>query len=84
MQLDLVISRSDRVINLCEMKFVAGEFEVKNDYEMKLRERIQWMVEHVSRRHNVQMTLVTTYGLKFGIYSGIFQRVVTLDSLFGG
>lgn len=84
MQLDLVISRSDRVINLCEMKFVAGEFEVKNDYEMKLRERIQWMVEHVSRRHNVQMTLVTTYGLKYGIHSGIFQRVVTLDSLFGG
>ena len=84
MQLDLVISRSDRVINLCEMKFVAGEFEVKNDYEMKLRERIQWMVEHVSRRHNVQMTLVTTYGLKFGIHSGIFQRVVTLESLFGG
>ena len=84
MQLDLVISRSDRVVNLCEMKFVTGEFEVKNDYEMKLRERIQWMVEHVSRRHNVQMTLVTTYGLKFGIHSGIFQRVVTMDSLFGG
>lgn len=84
MQLDLVINRSDRVVNLCEMKFVTGEFEVKNDYEMKLRERIQWMVEHVSRRHNVQMTLVTTYGLKFGIHSGIFQRVVTLDSLFGG
>ena len=84
MQLDLVISRSDRVVNLCEMKFVTGEFEVKNDYEMKLRERIQWMVEHVSRRHNVQMTLVTTYGLKFGIHSGIFQRVVTLDGLFGG
>lgn len=84
MQLDLVISRSDRVVNLCEMKFVTGEFEVKNDYEMKLRERIQWMVEHVSRRHNVQMTLVTTYGLKFGMHSGIFQRVVTMDSLFGG
>lgn len=84
MQLDLVINRSDRVINLCEMKFVTGEFEVKNDYEMKLRERIQWMVEHVSRRHNVQMTLVTTYGLKFGMHSGIFQRVVTMDSLFGG
>ena len=83
MQLDLVISRSDRVVNLCEMKFVTGEFEVKNVYEMKLRERIQWMVEHVSRRHNVQMTLVTTYGLKFGIHSGIFQRVVILDSLFG-
>lgn len=53
LQLDLVISRSDRVINLCEMKFVAGEFEVKNDYEMRLRERIQWMVEHVSQYYQV-------------------------------
>ena len=82
MQIDLIISRSDRVINLCEMKFVNTEFEVKNDYEMKLRERLQWMINHVSKRHNVQMTLVTTYGLKYGMHSGIFQRTVTLDSLF--
>ena len=84
MQIDLVIDRSDRVINLCEMKFVNTEFEVKNDYEMTLRERLNWMMAHVSRRHNVQMTLVTTYGLKQGIHSGIFQRVVTLDGLFMG
>ena len=82
MQIDLVINRSDRVVNLCEMKFVNTEFEVKNDYEMTLRHRLNWMTDHVSRRQNVQMTLVTTYGLKYGIHSGIFQRVVTLDSLF--
>lgn len=83
MQIDLVINRSDRVVNLCEMKFVNTEYEVKGDYEMKLRDRLNWMIEHVSRKHNVQMTLVTTYGLKYGIHSGVFQRVVTLDSLFG-
>ncbi len=82
MQIDLIINRSDRVVNLCEMKFVNTEFEVKNDYEMTLRNRLNWMIEHVGRRHNVQMTLVTTYGLKYGIHSGIFQKVVTLDSLF--
>ena len=82
MQIDLVISRSDRVVNLCEMKFVNTEFEVRNDYEMTLRERLNWMIDHVSRRHNVQMTLVTTYGLKNGIYSGRFQKVVTMDDLF--
>ena len=82
MQIDLIISRSDRVINLCEMKFVNKEFEVKADYEMHLRERLQWMIDHVSRTHNVQMTLVTTYGLKYGLHSGVFQRTVTLDSLF--
>lgn len=82
MQIDLIINRSDRVVNLCEMKFVGTEFEVKKEYEAKLRDRLQWMADHVGRQSNVQMTLVTTYGLKFGIHSGIFQRVVTLDSLF--
>lgn len=82
MQIDLIINRSDRVVNLCEMKFVNTEFEVKKDYEQKLRYRLNYICENVSRRHNVQMTLVTTYGLKYGIHSGIFQRVVTMDSLF--
>lgn len=82
MQMDLVISRSDRVVNLCEMKFVNAPFEVTADYEQKLRLRLNWVVEHVSRRQNVQMTLVTTYGLKYGIHSGVFQKVVTMDSLF--
>lgn len=81
-QIDLIISRSDRVVNLCEMKFVNTKFEVKNDYEMKLHEHLQWKIDHVSRTHNVQMTLVTPYGLKYGIHSGVFQRTVTLDSLF--
>lgn len=82
MQIDLIINRADRVVNLCEMKFVNSEFEVKKDYETILRHRLNWMVEHVGRRHNVQLTLVTTYGLKHGLHSGVFQRVVTLDSLF--
>lgn len=82
MQIDLIINRKDRVVNLCEMKFVKDEFTVTNDYEQLLRSRISWVTEHVSKRHNVQMSLVTTFGLKYGVYSGIFQKVVTLDSLF--
>ena len=82
MQIDLVIERSDRVVNLCEMKFVNTEFEVTSDYDRTLRNRLYWMTGHISPRLNVQMTLVTTYGLKYGIHSGVFQRVVTLDSLF--
>ena len=82
MQIDLIIDRSDRVVNLCEMKFVNVEFEVTAAYELKLRNRLNRIVELVSKRQNVQMTLVTTYGLKQGAHSGIFQRVVTLDQLF--
>lgn len=82
MQIDLIIERSDRVINLCEMKFVNTDFEVKKDYKATLSERLNWITSHVKKNQNVQMTLVTTYGLKQGIHSGIFQRTVTLDDLF--
>lgn len=82
MQIDLVIDRQDRVVNLCEMKFVKDEFSVTADYEQILRSRLNWMTEHVSRRHNVQITLVTTFGLKYGKHSGIFQKTVVMDRLF--
>lgn len=82
MQIDLLIDRKDNVLNLCEMKFVGGEFEVDNNYEKKLRQRLQWMLDHMNRRQSLQMTLVTTFGMKYGYHSGIFQQVVTLDHLF--
>ncbi|MBQ3658469.1 MAG: ATP-binding protein [Bacteroidales bacterium] len=82
MQIDLIISRLDRVINLCEMKFVDSEFVVKKDYEAKLRGRLNNVKEKVNSQCNIQITLVTTYGLKYGVHSGIFQRTVVLDDLF--
>jgi hypothetical protein len=74
--------RSDRVVNVCEMKFVNTEFEVKKEYEQKLRDRLNKVKDLVSRHHNVQMTLVTTYGLKYGLHSSVFQKTVVLDDLF--
>lgn len=82
MQIDLIIDRKDNVLNLCEMKFLGDEFEVDNDYEKKLRHRLQWMLDHINRKQSLQMTLITTFGLKYGYHSGIFQQVVTLDHLF--
>ena len=81
-QIDMLIDRADRVVNVCEMKFVQGEFSIDKDYDEKLRNKIVAVTEHTGSRKNPQMTLVTTYGLKKGIYSGRIQKVVTLDDLF--
>ena len=32
MQMDMIIDRDDNVLNLCEIKFVKGEFEVTEGY----------------------------------------------------
>ena len=81
-QIDMLIDRADRVVNVCEMKFVQGEFSIDKDYDEKLRNKIVAVTEQTGSRKNPHMTLVTTYGLKKGIYSGRFQKVVTLDDLF--
>ena len=82
MQIDLILDRNDRVVNLCEMKFVNTSFSVDAQYEQVLRHRLNWMSTHVGKRKNVQMTLVTTYGLTYGMHSGVFQSTVTMDDLF--
>ena len=81
-QIDLVIKRSDRVINVCEMKFYEDEYEMrKRDYE-DMDRRIRLFRQSISERATIHPVLVTTYGLKRNEYSGIFQNVVTLSDLF--
>ena len=81
-QIDLVIKRSDRVINVCEMKFYEDEYEMrKRDYE-DMDRRIRLFRQSISERATIHPVLVTTYGLKRNEYSGMFQNVVTLSDLF--
>ena len=81
-QVDLVIKRSDKVVNLCEMKFYEGEYEVrKRDYEAMDR-RVRLFRQSVQDRITIHPVLVTTYGLKRNEYSSIFQNVVTLSDFF--
>lgn len=81
-QVDLVLERADRIVNLCEMKFSAAEFMVEKDYDITLRNRIERVRELLKKQQTLFLTLITTYGLKYNSYSGIFQKVLTLDDLF--
>lgn len=81
-QVDLLFDRSDRVVNLCEMKFVADEFSIDKDYDAELRRKVERFVEDTSCKKSVHLSLVTTYGLVKGMYSNRFQSVITLSDLF--
>ena len=52
------------------------------DYEERLRNKIAALQEMTHGKRNVQVALVTTYGLKQNMYSGRVQRVATLEELF--
>ena len=81
-QIDMLIVRDDRVVNLCEMKFLSKEYEPQADDEMKLRARIATLQEHLSPKQTIHLTLVTTVGLTHNAHSGVFQQMVTIGSLF--
>jgi len=40
-QIDLLIDRADRVINICEIKFWNAPFEINKSYDLELRNKIE-------------------------------------------
>lgn len=81
-QIDMVMERADNTINICEMKFSEGEFAIGKDYDMVLRNKIARFMEETKNRKSIQLTFVTSYGVKKGMYAGIVQNEVVLDDLF--
>lgn len=81
-QIDMLINRSDNVINLCEIKFYRSVFTIDKQYDAVLRERIQQLIERVPKKKTVHLTLIASYGLADNEYSSQVQSVVTLDDLF--
>lgn len=81
-QIDMLIDRADRVVNMCEMKFYQEEFAIDKEYDKKLRSKITTLLAATKNKKNILPTIVTTYGLKMSMYSNRIQRVVTMDALF--
>lgn len=81
-QIDLVIRRADRVVNLCEMKFCSERFAIDAEYAEKLREKAGAFKRETGTKDNCHITLVTTYGLRRNVHSSAIQSEVTLDDLF--
>jgi len=81
-QVDLIINRTDRIVNMCEMKFYGDDFEVSAEYAKTIRSRMNTLIGQVNKKSSVQPTLITSFGLKQGKNSGVFSKVVVLDDLF--
>ena len=81
-QIDLLIERADNVVNLCEMKFAGDVYTIDKDEERKIRNRIESLKMTLSPKQTIHLTMITTYGITQGKYSGIVQRQVTIDDLF--
>jgi len=82
LQIDLVIKRADRIINLCEIKFYNQLYSIDKNYEKLLLERQSVFVSESKTKYSVTTTFITTYGLLKNQHSGIVINEVVMDDLF--
>ena len=81
-QIDLIISRKDGVINLCEMKYTNEEYALDSEEYKKLLNRLSKFQKETGTKEAVHMTLICGNGYKRNKYSGIIQNLITGDDLF--
>ena len=81
-QIDLIIERADRMINLCELKYCNDPYTLdKEEYEKYLN-RMALFRQHTSYSGGIVPTFVTTFGMKRNSYAEHITSQITMDDLF--
>lgn len=83
MQLDLIIKRADRAINICEMKFTTEEYMMTNSFADELRQRREKYRRLSKTRDVIFNTMISPYGIKHSSASlGQIDQVLKGEDLF--
>lgn len=81
-QIDMLIDRRDRIIDICEMKFSEKPFTIDKEYDMELRNKMGIFKTVSKTTKAVQLIMITSFGVTQNMYSNIIQGQVTIDDLF--
>jgi hypothetical protein len=82
-QIDLVIDRADKCINICEMKFSTTPYLIDKKYANSLQNKVMQFRQSTQTNKTLFLTFITTYGVVDNDYKT--QRVdaeVRMNSLF--
>ncbi|MDR2652448.1 MAG: AAA family ATPase [Prevotellaceae bacterium] len=81
-QVDLLIERNDRIINLCEIKYADNEYVITKTMDENLRNKRSAFIDETKTRKTIHTTMITIYGVKHNAYWNNIQSEVTMDDLF--
>jgi len=81
-QIDLLISRNDRVVSLCEMKFSDAEYAITKKQAQEFRNKRNVFIEETGTKKAVHIALITPVGVRRNDYYDTVQSVVTAEDLF--
>lgn len=81
-QIDLLIDRSDNVINLCEMKYSSIPYRMSEKDEISIERKIDAFIQSTHTDKSIIVTMIAAKGLENNEYSGCIQKQLTLSDLF--
>ena len=82
-QIDMVIERGDRVVNLFEMKYTALPYSLDKKDAESMENKMLLLQSKLKKKQNIANVLVTTSPIKPNAYSARWvQRNITLEEIF--
>lgn len=82
-QIDLLLDRQDRCINLCEMKFASAAFIITKAYRQELENKLEVFQQQTKTKKTIFLTMITTNGVIQNMHAtGLVQAEVKMDDLF--
>jgi hypothetical protein len=82
-QIDLLIDRADKVINLCEIKYYNNKVLITKELAEDIRKKMASFKFFTKTKKTLLPVLIAPYGLQENIHSeGLIQKVLTTDDLF--
>lgn len=81
-QIDLLIDRSDGIINLCEMKYSREPFSISPEYGKEIVRKQKILQDVTKTNKAIHIIMITTEGLFHNEQWSDIQAEITLDDLF--
>lgn len=80
-QIDLIISRADNVVDVCEAKFYSDDVLIDGGMERRAVRNAISVQSHLPKKSITHKVLLATFGVAEGEYMWTFDNVVTLQDL---
>jgi uncharacterized protein len=81
-QIDLVIDRKDKVINICEMKFSTLPYVLSKSDDLNLRNKLAIFKSETKTKKSLHLVMISPYGYLQNTYSALIQSSITIEDLF--
>ncbi len=78
----MILDRADDMIDICEVKYSQNEYVLTKRESERIANRVGTFQCETQTQKGVQVTMITTKGLKKNSYFDFVQNIVNLEDMF--